>query len=147
MELVFGLIFILLVVGLAIIITQRCKKDSFSNISLKILPISFAIPEKMFMDPHLPKKNKFSPMVPGDQSTYIYDTEDKYYKQYNESKFGITKSKGGHDCLRHYEIIAAGAIPYYKDIDEIPLNTMHNFPRDIVKRAMANEDNDTIYKE
>jgi hypothetical protein len=41
--------------------------------------------------------------------------------------------------MRHYEIIAAGAIPYFKDLHRVPKRTMHNFPRDIVTRAMNGE--------
>jgi len=48
-------------------------------------------------------------------------------------------SKAGHDCMRHYEIIAAGAIPHFKNLHLVPKNTMHTFPRDIVTRAMNGE--------
>ena len=149
LPLIFIIIFII-IIFIAIIICCCCndKINKFNNVKgLVILPISFAIPECMFMDPQVDKKvRKFSAMIPGRMETYIYHTEDKYYKQYNESKFGITKSKSGHDCLRHYEIIAAGAIPYYKDIDKIPPTTMHNFPREIIKNAMEGEDDDLVYR-
>jgi hypothetical protein len=113
--------------------------ENFQDTSgTQILPISFAIPLSMFRDPGK-KTDEFSKLVPGDRKTYIYNTEDEYFAQYQRSKFGITKTKAGHDCMRHYEIIAAGAIPYFKDLHLVPKRTMHNFPRDIVTRAMNGE--------
>lgn len=44
--------------------------------------------------------------------SYSYDTEAEYNKQYSESYFAVSSKKAGWDCLRHYEIIAAGCIPY-----------------------------------
>jgi len=34
----------------------------------------------------------------------------------------------GWDCMRHYEIIKAGAIPYFPDIGEKPPLTMVEYP-------------------
>lgn len=113
--------------------------ENFQNTSHpQILPISFAIPLSVFRVPGK-KTDEFSKLIPGDRSTYIYNTEDEYFAQYQRSKFGLTKTKAGHDCMRHYEIIAAGAIPYFKDLHRVPKRTMHNFPRDIVTRAMNGE--------
>lgn len=163
---------VLIILVMLIIVIMICIdcRETFSESGArpqepKILPIHFAIPESMFRDPQLgQKKYKFSPMIPGDRDTYKYKTEDEYYRQYQESKFGITMTKAGHDCLRHYEIIAAGAIPYYIDpqntppsqitqmaredrihtlpngLGRIPKTTMHRFPREIVTRAMAGDD-------
>ena len=36
------------------------------------------------------------------------------------SWFGLTCKKGGWDCLRHYEIIAAGALLLFKDYNLKP---------------------------
>ena len=116
-------------------------KSTFQNVNSaepQILPISFAIPLSMFRVPGK-KTDEFSKLVPRDRKTYIYNTEDEYYAQYQHSKFGITMSKAGHDSMRHYEIIAAGAIPHFKNLHLVPKNTMHTFPRDIVTRAMNGE--------
>nr|QBK93386.1 MAG: hypothetical protein LCPAC404_00900 [Pithovirus LCPAC404] len=90
-------------------------------------------------------------MVPGKLGTYVCPDETSYYKQYNESAFAITKPKAGNDCLRHYEILAAGSIPYFIDIEKIPENTMHRFPKKLVleARAVADENpfNELRYNE
>jgi len=119
-------------------VTPEAPENFQDTSGTQILPISFAIPLSMFRIPGK-KTDEFSKLVPGDRKTYIYNTEDEYFAQYQRSKFGITKTKAGHDCMRHYEIIAAGAIPYFKDLHLVPKRTMHNFPRDIVTRAMNGE--------
>jgi len=61
----------------------------------------------------------------------------KYYRAYRNALFAVTSKKGGWDCLRHYEIILAGAMPFLLGIDALPAATMPSWPRDIVRRAMA----------
>lgn len=62
-----------------------------------IYPLSYSIPlEKICHLNHVNnKKRELSLVVPGKTGThnYCYDTEDKYYKQYEESKYAITKKK------------------------------------------------------
>ncbi len=72
-------------------------------------------------------------------STYIFQEEDAYYKDYQSAVFGKTCKKGGWDCLRHYEILANGCIPHFDRLDECPTNTMTHFPKEIVAKAMASE--------
>ena len=130
-------LFLILFMFLTLLWSAKCRSSTTENFrSVVVLPISFAIPLSMFRDPGK-KTDEFSKLIPGDRKTY--KTEDEYYAQYQRSKFGITMSKAGHDCMRHYEIIAAGAIPYFKDLHLVPKNTMHTFPRDIVTRAMNGE--------
>ncbi|CAE7782567.1 MOD1 [Symbiodinium sp. CCMP2456] len=82
------------------------------------------------------KTMMFSPIIPGNYSTYIYDTEDAYYEQYSKAFFGITSKKSGWDCMRHYEIIMSGSIPYFLNLDRIPAKTMTSFPKELISRAM-----------
>jgi hypothetical protein len=106
-----------------------------------VYPLSYSIPLKCIKS--LDETNKirmFSPLVPGDRRTYIYEDEDSYNDNYKESWFAVTYKKGGYDCLRHYEILANNAIPFYIDIDKIPEKTMTTFPKKIVKRAMKTLD-------
>jgi len=99
-------------------------------------PISFSISEAKIIDT-IPQKDKdFSSLIPGDLSTYIYDNEEDYYKEYQRSFYAFTWKKGGWDCLRHYEILANGCIPYFPDIDQCPSHTMHLFPKELIKKAM-----------
>jgi hypothetical protein len=77
----------------------------------------------------LEKKSPVAFMDPRDPLTYIYETEDKYYKGYQTSLFGITTKKAGWDSLRHYEIMANACIPWFLDIEQCPAPTMAFFPK------------------
>ena len=114
-----------------------------------LFPLSYSIPLKFVKNAMEIKKTRlFSPLIPGDIKTYIYNDEISYNKNYSESYFSFTFKKGGYDCLRHYEILANNSIPYYIDIDEIPNKTMTTFPKSIVKNAMIsllNKDNVKIF--
>lgn len=97
-----------------------------------VFPITFSIPKEKIVD-NIPEKKKIiSNLIPGDLSTYIYDTEKEYYDEYKQSYFAITKKKGGWDCLRHYEILANGCIPLFEDLDKCPKNTLALFPKELV---------------
>ena len=100
-------------------------------------PIGFSIPESKIID-HIPEKEwDFAPLVPGDLSTYIYDDEEAYYKDYQRSYFALTKIKAGADCMRHYEILANGCIPYFEDLERVHPKTMTHFPKELVLEAMS----------
>ena len=102
-----------------------------------LFPLPYSIPLKFIKGVDQTKKTRlFSPLIPGDMKTYIYEDEDSYNSSYGESYFSFTYKKGGYDCLRHYEILANNSIPYYIDIDKIPNNTMTTFPKTIIKNAM-----------
>jgi hypothetical protein len=47
-----------------------------------IHPISYAVPEGTFCTINPKKIRKTSLLIPGDLSTYVYDTEEEYYLQY-----------------------------------------------------------------
>ncbi len=99
-------------------------------------PINFSIPEcKIVKD--IPEKNlDFAPLMPGDLRTYIYNDEETYYKDYQRSYFAVTTKKAGWDCMRHYEILANGCIPYFVDLDKCRPETMHFLPRELIFEAM-----------
>lgn len=89
-------------------------------------PITFSIPkDKIVLSIPLKTKN-CSDLIPGKIETYIYQNEEDYYKEYQSSLFAITTKKGGWDCLRHYEIMANGCIPYFPNIEQCPprINTV-----------------------
>jgi len=100
-----------------------------------IFPITFAIPESKIVEDIPLKKKILSELIPGDLNTYIYNNEEEYYRQYQESFFAITKKKAGWDCMRHYEIIANGCLPYFIDIENCPENTMALLPKDLFVQA------------
>ena len=96
-------------------------------------PISFAIPEELIVEKIPEKKSRLAFIVPGKIETYIYNDEESYYKGYQEAIFGMTCKKCGWDCLRHYEILANGCIPYFPDIADLPPDTMTFFPKALVR--------------
>jgi hypothetical protein len=58
--------------------------------------------------------------IAGSFETYAFETEKEYYKDLQDSRFGITTIRAGWDCLRHYEIAANGAVICFKDLEEKP---------------------------
>ena len=51
--------------------------------------------------------------------------------------FGVTRKKAGWDCMRHLEIMAAGCIPYFTDLDSLPRLTMQFYPKKLFAEAKA----------
>lgn len=101
-------------------------------------PITFSIPEEKIVNVSniMGKKTKIlSSLVPGKMETYIYENETDYYNEYQQSMFAITKRKAGWDCLRHYEILANGCIPYFEDIANCPPNTLGLFPKKMIEKG------------
>jgi hypothetical protein len=110
------------------------KRELILNTDV-ILPISFSIPKEHVLE-HVPEKSKlFATIVPGDLSTYVFDNEKDYFKDYACSYYGHTRKKAGFDCLRHYEILANGCLPIFDGINEVPETAMTSFPKSIVKKA------------
>lgn len=109
---------------------------------MPIYPISFSIPESKIVK-EIPKKNKkFSNIVPNHEcgpSTYIFNNELEYYKEYQESLFAVTRKKGGYDCMRHYEILANGCIPYFVDLNNCPINTLTHLPKKLILNAIHSD--------
>jgi len=54
------------------------------------------------------------------ETGYKFTEEKEYYDDLARSFFGITMRKGGWDCTRHYEIMAAGAVVMFKNYDTKP---------------------------
>jgi hypothetical protein len=93
-----------------------------------VLPISFAFPAERVQQP-VNKLRSLSPLIPGEISTYIYNNESDYYRQYNESCFGMTMKKSGWDCLRHYEIMGSQCVPWFLDLAICPARTCTTLPK------------------
>ena len=99
-------------------------------------PIQFSIPESKVVKTIPKKDTDFAFIIPGKAETYIYDNEADYYDGYKRAYFAITTQKYGWDCMRHYEILANGCIPYFVGLDDCDLNTMSFLPRALIKEAM-----------
>ncbi|HYF02846.1 MAG TPA: hypothetical protein VEC36_05685 [Patescibacteria group bacterium] len=95
-----------------------------------LLPISFAVPkEKITFGISLAEKKSLLPghIVDNEvreifkkqhssSETYLFTKEEDYYRNLQQSRFGITTKRGGWDCLRHYEIAANGAVMCFRDL-------------------------------
>ena len=107
---------------------------------VKLYPITFPIPECKIIDNddfnYSHSKNRWLAFIrPDRRGTYIYRDEKPYYNGYRESFFAYTSKKAGWDCMRHYEILANGCIPLFRDLDKCPENTMTHFPKQLVMEA------------
>ncbi len=101
----------------------------------RLFPISFAIPTNK-LNFNTNKIKDFSFITPLNRETYIYNNEKDYYNDYNEARFGVTMKKAGWDCMRHYEILANGCLPYFININKCPSTTMTTFPKDLCKQVI-----------
>ncbi len=99
---------------------------------VSVLPFSFAIPDECVVE-EIPKKTcLLASLIPGDMTTYTFDKykENEYNIMYRDSRFAITKMKGGWDCLRHYEILMNGCIPLFEDLKDCPKYTLTTYPKE-----------------
>ena len=121
------------------------KQELFERYSGVALPISFSIPEEKICE-SLEKSFDFAPLVPncnGEHAdSYTYDNEKDYYDDYRKSYFAYTCKKGrdemiteGWDCMRHYEILACGCVPFFTDIEKCQTHTLARFPKDLCIEA------------
>lgn len=101
-----------------------------------LFPITFSIPKEKICDISIQKTKILSNLIPGNVTTYIYNTEEEYYNEYQQSYFAITTKKGGWDCLRHYEILANRCVPLFININECPTNTLFLFPKKLLIEAI-----------
>jgi hypothetical protein len=98
-----------------------------------VYPIGFGIPnyhikeinlkrKKQFFQKTFPHDSMFKPIhdLGGGFSHHIFNNEEDYYNDLQDSWFGLTCKKGGWDCLRHYEIMAAGSLLLFKDYIKKP---------------------------
>jgi len=114
------------------------KRELASSIP-GVMPIEFAIPEEKFDTAPRPKVKLTAFIDPRDKQTYIHATEASYYGDYAESLFGVTMKKAGWDCLRHYEIMANGCVPWFLELERCPQTTMAFLPKyelDLAKRLL-----------
>ena len=110
------------------------KRELIGPVNRFIEPISFSIPKKKIR-PLNGKLDFFAPLIPGVGSTFIYNSEESYYEMYSRSLFGLTWKKAGWDCLRHYEILAAGCAPFFVDIYHCPTSVLTTYPKDLAKKV------------
>jgi len=105
----------------------------------QVVPLAYSIPDEYIVDnSNISEKDiMISPMIPGQRSTYMFGPgqEAEYLQHYDKCCFVNTRKKGGWDCLRHYEILARGAIPIFEGLDNCPPTTMVTLPKQIIMDA------------
>ena len=106
---------------------------------MPVYNIPLSVPAALVLASAPVKTRHMAHIIPGDVSTYIYTERDAYYRGYQDSVFGKTCRKGGYDCMRHYEILMNGCIPWFEDLPSFPPTLMQNFPTKIVLDAMKSE--------
>jgi hypothetical protein len=114
------------------------KRELTSPYEKLCYPISFSFPSYFEPKSNFIFQNKsifLAPCHPGFRNTYQFNIEEEYYNQYASSLFASTTKKAGWDCMRHYEIIASGCIPFFPDIQEKPIYTMNKYPIELQKTA------------
>ncbi len=98
-------------------------------------PISFSIPAEK-ITPFAKRRKPWASFEPTMQ--YVYSSEASYYENYRESMFALTRRRGGWDCLRHYEIMACGCIPFFLGIQKCPERTCTSLPKKLLETIQTN---------
>lgn len=108
-------------------LTNRSRKW---GLRLNIHPLAFSIPESLISS-KLPSKSQLFPshivdrelsIKLGASAKYVFADEQSYRSDLASSRFGITTRRAGWDCLRHYEIAAAGAVICFRDLEQKPVS-------------------------
>lgn len=121
--------------------TVIVHETSFSIPEEKIVS---TIPEKYTMFPRHIVDKEVAQRI-GAITGYAFTHEDDYRQNLAESRFGITLRRGGWDCLRHYEIAAAGAIPCFRNLLQKPPHCAPHGLKD-GENCIAYEDVDHLLK-
>lgn len=118
-------------------ITNRIHPDFYwkEEIQGSIFPLGYCFPDENFVETVPLKNNLWAEVIPGLNETYRFNTESSYFEMYQDAKFGFTWKKGGWDCLRHYEILANGCIPVFRDLADCPEATLSHFPKELLLEA------------
>ena len=95
----------------------------------EVLPASFSIPAEKIRQVDLASKHQTLAshcvdtevaQACGLRTSYAFASEKAYYDDLAASRFAVTTKRGGWDCLRHYEIAAAGAVPCIRELEVKP---------------------------
>jgi hypothetical protein len=132
------------------------KREIPWNFYGDVHPISIGFPEELIVEEVLEKEHEWCPLtgtefpdwVEVSKKRYGFGEQDLFYKEIQKSKYGFTMKKAGWDCLRHYEIIGNGTIPYFHELEKCPPKTLQNFPKELIlktnKQKPKNDYNDVV---
>ncbi len=97
-------------------------------------PIGFAVPADIVVDEVPPKSRLwalYEPYMP-----HIYTVESDYYSGYGNSRLAVTHRKAGWDCIRHYEIMSQGCVPFFVGLDSLPAGNLTTLPLDLLREVL-----------
>lgn len=95
----------------------------------RVLPASFSIPLEKFRPVDIARKKQRMAshcvdtevaQACGLKTSYAFESEKEYYDDLASSRYAVTTKRGGWDCLRHYEIAAAGALLCFRQLGSKP---------------------------
>jgi hypothetical protein len=113
------------------------KRELVHSNQKNLFPVSFGAPKEKIVTNVPEKTQDWATVIPGRMETYIFTEEKPYYEDYQKSYFALTHKKGGWDCMRHYEILLNGCVPYFPDITACPPETMTYFPKELCKKGIG----------
>lgn len=103
--------------------------------SSEFQPICFSWPKSDFAySVFTHRSQEISTVIPW--HPYSFNSYSTYLEQYARSKYAMTFKKGGWDCFRHIEIMAANAVPFMPDISRCPELTMHYYPKALMTKTL-----------
>jgi hypothetical protein len=94
-----------------------------------VRPIAFSIPEELIVAEPPAKRKEFAAHVVDPEvarrlsevtTSYAFETQEEYYADLRESRYGVTTKRAGWDAMRHYEIAANGCVPCFRALDAKP---------------------------
>ena len=115
--------------GRCLYLKREWQGEGGNSSRCRVGPASFSIPVEKIRPIHLGGKKQrlaihcVDPEVSracGLHTSYAFASEDDYYDDLAASRFAVTTKRGGWDCLRHYEIAAAGALPCVRQLEAKP---------------------------
>jgi len=116
--------------GRCFYLKRELQRQSGAGKWCNVLPATFSIPIEKIRPVNFVNKHQqlathcVDPVVArarGLHTSYSFTSEEDYYHDLSISRFAVTTKRGGWDCLRHYEIAAAGALPCVKQLETKPL--------------------------
>ncbi|GMI08493.1 hypothetical protein TrVE_jg6690 [Triparma verrucosa] len=106
-------------------------------------PISISIPSTTIV-PCVPLKDPSSKIAVQSSSgpyKFTSNEEHSYKASYRASYHGLTRKKSGCDCLRHYEILSQGSVPFFTDgFEDCTDIVMVHFPKEVVNDSKPRDD-------
>ena len=115
--------------GRCLYFKREWQGDGSEDYLCRVVPVSFSIPAEKIRSLHIQNKpqqlashcvDREVALACGLHPSYAFASEDAYYDDLAASLFGVTMKRGGWDCLRHYEIAAAGAVPCFRQLQMKP---------------------------